>query len=151
LIRSASSYSKEHGRLEERKIFAVSTNNSKLNFFGLQQIAILERKRTVLQTGKETCEQVVLITDLDIEKLNVEEYLASKQTYWNIENKLHRKDFVFNEDRSTIRTVNGCTNMSTLRSFAVSFLQVNNITNVKRCVDNIRYSSASQFHAELFG
>jgi predicted transposase YbfD/YdcC len=63
-----------------------------------------------------------------------------KHTYWGIENTLHyRKDFVFGEDRSTIRRKHGPQNMSSLRNFALGFLLANNIGNVKRCVDNLKH------------
>jgi predicted transposase YbfD/YdcC len=74
-----------------------------------------------------------------------------KRDYWHIENKLHyRKDFVFGEDRSTIRAENGPENMATLRNFAISLLMANDIQNVKRCVDNFKYQPPEDIHRILF-
>ncbi len=65
---------------------------------------------------------------------------GGKRSYWGIENKLHyRKDFTFGEDRSTIRAKYGPQNMATLRNFALGLLLVNNVENVKRCVDNLQH------------
>jgi len=147
LIRSAKTLDKNHGRLEEREIFALATHNTTLQFQGVKQIARLRRKREVIKTGKVQEEEIFLITDIDHIHLDVQGFMHLKRDYWQIENKLHyRKDFVFGEDRSTIRVRYGPQNMSALRNFAVSLLMANNIDNVKRCVDNMRYDSASQLH-----
>jgi predicted transposase YbfD/YdcC len=67
------------------------------------------------------------------------QFMNYKRDYWHIENKLHYvKDFVFGEDRSTIRKKYGPQNMAALRNFAIGFLNCNHITNIKRCVDNLR-------------
>ena len=109
------------------------------------------RRREVLKTGKIQQDTVFLITNLDCQKASAERLLELKRQYWEIENKLHyRKDFVFNEDRSTIRAEHGPENMSTLRNFVISLLMANNIDNVKRCVDNLRYSCAAEVHQALF-
>jgi predicted transposase YbfD/YdcC len=111
------------------------------------QIARLSRDREILKYKKKTQEQVFLITNMTYECLSAQGFLELKRDYWHIENSLHyRKDFVFGEDRSTIRLGHGPQNMSSLRNFALSFLLANNIGNVKRCVDNIRYQSTAVFH-----
>jgi len=110
----------------------------------------LHRKREVLKPGKVEEETIFLITNRRYEELDVQSFLDLKQEYWAIENKLHyRKDFVFGEDRSTIRAKRGPENMSNLRNFAIGLLMANNVGNVKRCVENIRYSSASGSYAAL--
>jgi len=87
-----------------------------------------------------------LITNLAFEQLDAEAFMELKRSYWSIENKLHyRKDFVFGEDRSTIRKKHGPQNMSTLRNFAIGFLMVNDITNVKRCVENLQHNPLAFF------
>jgi predicted transposase YbfD/YdcC len=111
----------------------------------------VSREREILKTGKIHREEIYLITNKNHEELDAENFLELKREYWAIENKLHyRKDFVYGEDRSTIRAKNGPENMSSLRNFAVGLLMANNITNVKRCVDNIKYGSATDFHQSLF-
>lgn len=130
----------------------LATENSDLGFEGVKQIARLQRKRVVLKTGKTQEEEVFLITSIDHTLLDPEQFLTLKRDYWQIENKLHyRLDFVFGEDRSTIRRKHGPQNMAALRNFAVSLLMASKVDNVKRCVDNIRYSSATTFFSSLFG
>lgn len=151
LIRSCTTLDKAHGRIEEREIFVIETSNSKLNFAGVQQIAKLKRKRTTVKSGKITEEEIFLITNLSVEAADAERLMFLKRDYWSIENKLHyRKDFVFGEDRSTIRAEHGPENMATLRNFAISLLMANEIDNVKRCVDNLRYQTPESLHRCLF-
>lgn len=152
LIRNYKTIDKQHGRFEQREIFALATHNSWIEFDGVKQIAILHRKREVKQTRKEQEEAVCLITNIDCTQADAERLLQLKRDYWQVENGLHyRKDFVFGEDRSTIRRGHGPQNMSTLRNFAIGLLLSNDIGNVKRCVENLRYSPASKYHHALFG
>ena len=147
LIRTCKTIDKKHGRLEEREIFALATHNTRLLFKGVKQIARLRRRREVLKTGKVFKEEIFIITNMDCAQADAERLLFLKRDYWQIENKLHyRKDFVFGEDRSTIRVGHGPENMSALRNFVVSLLMVNKVGNVKRCVDNLRYGPASAVH-----
>lgn len=133
-----------HGRLEKREIFTLSTSNTSLLFPGVQQVAVLHRYRENLSTNKVSEELVYLITNAVAQKLNAKELLELKRSYWDVENKLHYiKDFVFGEDRSTIRAKHGPQNMSALRNFAVSVYNASGIENIKRFVDNIRYNNLS--------
>jgi predicted transposase YbfD/YdcC len=107
----------------------------------VQQVAHLHRERELLSSGKKNEEDVFLITDLKFNCLKAEEFARLKRLYWHIENKLHyRKDFVFDEDRSTIRTKFGPQNMSSLRNFAIGLLTCLGINNVKRCVENLQHN-----------
>lgn len=151
LIRTCTTIDKEHGRFEERKIFVIETSNSELNFKGIQQIAKLQRKRTIIKSDKTSEEEIFLITNLSVNEADAERLMFLKRDYWSIENKLHyRKDFVFGEDRSTIRAEHGPENMAALRNFANSLLMANNVDNVKRCVDNFKYQNPVKLHKSLF-
>jgi len=143
IIRSYSTeFESGHGRLERRDISVIATDYTELNFAGIQQICLLKRYRESFRTGKVEEETVFLITDLSSEQATPKRLLELKREYWHIENKLHYiKDNVFGEDRSTIRLENGPRNMSALRNFAVSLYQALGVPNIKRFVDNIRYSN----------
>ncbi len=140
LLYSHECIDKDHGRLEHRAISVLSTENTTLHFPGVQQVAHLRRTRENLKTGRKSEEAVFLITDLPFEQLTAAQLMKLKREYWDIENKLHyRKDFVFGEDRSTIRAKHGPQNMAALRNFAIGLLMNLGIVNVKRCVDNLRH------------
>ena len=120
----------------------LGTHNSELCIPGILQAARVTRTREILKSGKKSKEEIFLITNLDSSQADAQKLLALKRSYWAIENKLHyRKDFVFGEDRSTIRARHGPQNMATLRNFALGFFAANNITNVKRCVDNRQHDT----------
>jgi predicted transposase YbfD/YdcC len=106
----------------------------------VKQVAHLRRTRETLNTGRTSEQEIFLITNLSFEQLTAQQFLHLNRSYWEIENKLHyRKDFVFGEDRSTIRTGNGPQNMATLRNFAIGLLTSLGVDNVKRCVENLRH------------
>ena len=133
-----------HGRVEKRSIRVVSAGNEQLMMPGIRQIAILERYRKDKRTGKETIELVYLVTNMPEEKLSAQLFLEIKRDYWCVENELHyRKDFVYGEDRSTIRAGYGAQNIASLRNFSLSLLIANGIENVKRLVDNVKYCFAT--------
>jgi predicted transposase YbfD/YdcC len=117
------------------------TDKTSLHFQGVKQVARLTRTREILKYNKKTSEQIFLITDIHHNSLTAQNFLSLKRDYWGIENSLHyRKDFVFGEDRSTIRVNFGPQNISSLRNFAIGVLLANDITNVKRCVDNLKHN-----------
>ena len=87
-------------------------------------------------------EIVYLITNAPESELSAQSLLELKRSYLDVENKLHYiKDFVFGEDRSTIRAKNGPQNMSALRNLAVSIYNASGSKNIKRFVDNIKYNN----------
>lgn len=122
-----------------------------MNFEGVKQVAKLVRKREVIKSGVVSEETVILITNLDHAQADPERIMQLKREYWAIENQLHyRKDFVFGEDRSTIRAEHGPQNMATLRNFAVSLMMASGVQNIKRCVDNLRYQRSEHVHSAFF-
>jgi hypothetical protein len=126
--------------LECREIEVLSTELTGLVFPGVKQAACLRRQREILKSGLKQSEEVFLISDRSFDQLDAKVFFNYKRSYWDIENKLHyRKDFVFGEDRSTIRAESGPQNMSTLRNFAIGFLTNLGIRNIKRCVDNLHH------------
>jgi predicted transposase YbfD/YdcC len=140
LLYSFEQTEKRHGRLEHREISVLATEHTTLVFPDVKQVARLRRTREVLKSGAKSEEEIFLITNRSFEDLDAEAFANLKRSYWDIENKLHyRKDFVFGEDRSTIRKGHGPQNMSSLRNFALGLLLNLGITNVKRCVDNLRH------------
>jgi predicted transposase YbfD/YdcC len=117
----------------------LDTHKTQFIIPGIQQVARVVRRRKVVKTGKETVETVYVITSLPHESLDAATFLAWHRGYWMIENGLHyHKDMVFGEDRSTIRTAHGPANMASLRNFAIGLFLRNGITNIKRCVENLR-------------
>jgi len=151
LIYTHSSLDKGHGRLEHRTIYVLDTSKTELPIPDIQQIGRLVTTRETLKTGKTTSDITFLITNLSFDQLTAERFLHLKRRYWDIENKLHyRKDFVYGEDRSTIRAKYGPQNMATLRNFAIGLLSSLGIDNIKRCVDNLRIDPQTLINQPVF-
>ena len=143
-------HEKQHGRIEYRRISVLNTSRIELAFPDVQQAALLHRERIIVSSGKTTTDDVFLITDLEFPLLNAQEFARLKRLYWHIENKLHyRKDFVFGEDRATMRSRHGPQNMSSLRNFAVGLLTCVGVANVKRCVDNLQHNPSALLQSTL--
>ena len=153
LIRSyETGYEKGHGRLENRSISVLSVHNTSLPIDGINQIAIITRERNIINNSEKYSNQSTpYITNALDSEMSAEEMLKIIRTHWDVENKLHYpKDFVFGEDRSTIRAKNGPMNMAALRNFAVSFYNICKVDNIKRCVDNVRSMGAVMFCEKVF-
>ncbi len=138
---------KAHGRLEERAIEVVDISGCNVGIPGIRQVARVKRRREVLATGKQPQEEEInLVTNMPFEQADAERLLWLNRHYWLIENRLHyAKDFVFGEDRSTIRVGHGPQNMASLRNFAIGLMLSNGITNIKRCVENLRHNPKQLF------
>ena len=81
-----------------------------------------------------------------IPDLYVSELKSRGTDYWAIENKVHYiADFVFGEDRSTIRAKNGPRVMSALSAFAMNVMRACGIGNLKRCVANLQNAPQNFF------
>ena len=117
----------------------MSVDSHSLVIPGITQIAKLVRTREVLKKKNASTETTYLITNLSFEEADAAHILKLKTDYWAIENKVHYvADFVFGEDRSTIRAKNGPRIMSALRAFAMNVMRACGITNIKRCVANLQ-------------
>ena len=82
---------------------------------------------------------------------DVAQLLHYKRAHWQIENGLHYiKDFVFGEDRSTIRKGSGPRVMAALRNFALGTLRLMGVKNIKRWVDAARLNAARLVEAVCY-
>lgn len=151
LIREAETVNEyAHGRIENRKIKVLSVRDGVIDFPFVKQIAVLSRTREIVKTGKVQTEDVYLITNLDSSEASAEDILRHKRGYWQIENCLHYvKDFVFNEDRSTIRVGSGPQVISAFRNLAVNICRLLGVPNIKRFVDCLKQKPLSVL--QLFG
>lgn len=151
LLDTFTTLDKGHGRLEERTVYRSHATNVKFLLPGIQQVALVVRKREELLTGKIQQESLFLISNLDPNKVSAEELLRLKRDYWKVEAELHwRKDMIFGEDRSTIRTKHGPVNMSTLRNFSISTLLARGVKNVKEFVETVLLMSPQEKIDTLF-
>lgn len=111
----------EHGRIETRKIAAVSELNwlqGKEKWKGLTSIIMVDSEREVNDERSQE-------TRYYISSLGADAHLLadSIRSHWGIENSLHwRLDVGFREDECRIRKGNGARNFAVLRHIALNLL-----------------------------
>lgn len=119
----AQEVSKGHGRLEERQITVSSQLKDFLQWPYLEQVFMLERRFTAINTG-EVCQQTVYgFTSLSRDKISPKQLLRETRSYWGIENGLHyRRDFTLQEDRTRITKGNLGQAMACINNLVIALL-----------------------------
>lgn len=116
---------KQHGRLEQRRIWTSTKLNDFVDFPYVAQVARIERTRQQVSSGKRETEVVYLITSLSAAEASPERLLALNRGHWEIENRLHWvRDVTFAEDQSQVRTGAGPRMMAMLRNLAISLVRL---------------------------
>ncbi len=124
---------KGHGRLEIREIWVSSEINDYVEFPHVQQVFTIRRHFEYLKSGKTFTELAHGVTSQDEKKASPQKILKQNRGHWSIENKTHyRLDVTFNEDKSTIRDLNGPMVMTFLRRFSTGILNILGYKNHRR-------------------
>jgi predicted transposase YbfD/YdcC len=115
---------KGHGRIEERKCWAVEGEAKWLgidkDWKDIRAIAVIERKRTI--RGKTSTEMSYYITSLPGKAQRI---ALSARSHWAIENSQHWVlDVTMNEDMSRARKDNAAVNLVTLRRMAINMINL---------------------------
>jgi len=111
---------KGHGRLEQRRLTAMSDETGFIDWPGLQQVFKLERKVTFLATEKVTVETVYGITSLSPGNGSARQLLEWTQNHWGIENGLHyRRDVTLLEDATRMSNPKQAEVMAILNNFVI--------------------------------
>lgn len=114
----------DHGRIETRKIWTTTELNSYLDFPHIGQAFLIERHALNKKNGEESKDIAYGITSRKPEEANAQQLLAINRGHWTIENSCHYiLDWIFDEDRSRIRTGYGPQNISRLRRFAIGIIK----------------------------
>jgi len=120
-MREAMTEERGHGRHEHRRVTASTQLNDYLDWPGVAQVFMVERR---WQEREETKQAVRYgITSVPPDVADAERLLTLARGHWQIENGLHYvKDVTLGEDRSLIHTGNGPSIMAILRDTVVSLL-----------------------------
>lgn len=120
-MRETTTMNKGHGRLEVRHLVASTALNDYLDWPGLAQVLMIERRWWERGEWQEAVRYG--ITSLPPAVADAERLLVLVRGHWQIENGLHYvKDVTLGEDRSLIHKGNGPSNLAILRDTAVSVL-----------------------------
>ena len=113
-----------HGRIEQRAIWITTRLNHYLNFPGVGQAFVIERHTVNKKTGKTATETVYGVTRHTPATATAAEVLAFNRGHWTIENGCHYTlDWNWDEDRCTLRTGHGPSNITALRRFAIGAIK----------------------------
>jgi len=130
IIKYEPSLEKDHGRLEEYKIYLLRGSwlspIIKEKWLGLEggSLAKVERKSIKVSTKKETWEERYYITSIPASKENAPRVAEVIRQHWGIENQLHWcLDVRFNQDRMQANNPNYIANRSALNKLALAYLQ----------------------------
>ncbi len=146
-----------HGRHEVRLLWALHDpfvnrhagehGVTRAPWPGLQQVARVERRRTVRRRGlvRQAIEVTYLVTSLPPERADAAALLALVRSHWRIENRLHYvRDVTFDEDRSQVRCGATPQVMATCRNLALALVRQAGATNIAAA---LRTYAARPHHA----
>lgn len=122
----------KHGRIEIRRIWTTSMLNDYVTFPHVAQAYRIEREITDKKTGKTTLVTAYGITSRKEEEASPQTVLHKVRGHWSVEVSHYIIDWVFDEDRSTIRTGFGPENMTRFRRFAIGLIKSKGIKGVSK-------------------
>lgn len=108
----------------------------------LGQVFRIDRHVTALDGSHPRTEVVFGLTDLSPEQASAAQIGAWVRGHWGIAMRLHwERDWVYDEDRSPMRTGHGPRVMATLRNTAIGLLPRLKIPNLQRAVNYLNRHS----------
>lgn len=118
---------KEHGRIEQREIWALAIRPEDIGFCAAAQIVRIRRRFTTVSSGQQSDETVFGVSSLrplpDLRE-NARCLMDIARDHWSIENGNHYvRDRTFDEDRCPVRHPNRARILATLRSLACFMTQ----------------------------
>ena len=114
---------KGHGRLETRRLDALTLPERVLRFDHARQAVRVIRERTELTTGETTTETAYAIPSVSAERAAPEQLLACNRGHWMVENANHyRRDASLGEDTSRLRARHAPANNATLNNIALAIV-----------------------------
>ena len=112
-----------HGRIETRRIWITDTLNDYVNFPHVAQVYRIEREAIDKKSGKISTEVAYGITSRTAEAADPKTVLNKVRQHWCVEVCHYLIDWIYDEDRSTIRTGYGPENITRIRRFAIGLIK----------------------------
>ncbi len=120
------------GRIEVRRIGTTTALNDYVNFPYVAQVYRIEREITDKKSGETSIEIAYGITSRTPEEACPKTVLHKVRDHWSVEVCHYIIDWVYDEDRSTIRVGHGPENRTRLRRFAIGLIKSKAIKNVSK-------------------
>ena len=121
-----------HGRIEVRRIWVTSELNGYVTFPHVAQVYRIEREITDKKTAETTFVTAYGITSRTAKEASPQTVLHKVRGHWSVEVSHYIIDWVFDEDRSTIRTGFGPENMTRIRRFAMGLIMSKGVKGVSK-------------------
>ncbi|MCP4272824.1 MAG: ISAs1 family transposase [Gammaproteobacteria bacterium] len=121
-----------HGRIEVRRIWTTTSLNDYVNFPHVAQVYRIEREVTDKKSGETSIETAYGITSRTTEEADPKTVLHKVRGHWSVEVSHYIIDWLYDEDRSTIRTGYGPENMTRLRRFAIGLIKSKVAKNISK-------------------
>lgn len=122
----------EHGRIEIRRIWTTTQLEGYLDFPHVAQVYQIEREITDKKSGETSRVIAYGITSRTTEEASPKTIVHKVRGHWSVEVSHYIIDWIYDEDRSTIRTGYGPENMTRLRRFAVGLVKSKAVKNVSK-------------------
>jgi len=122
----------EHGRIEMRRIWVCSGLNDYLTFPHVAQVYRIEREITDKKTGITSLVTAFGVTSRSKKQASPKTILYKVRGHWSVEVSHYMIDWVFDEDRSTIRTGYGPENMTRIRRFVIGLIKSKAIQGITK-------------------
>ncbi len=122
----------EHGRIEIRRIWVSSALNDYVTFPHVAQVYRIEREITDKKTGTTSLVTAFGVTSRSRKEAEPKTILNKVRGHWSVEVSHYIIDWVFDEDRSTIRTGYGPENMTRIRRFVIGLIKSKAIKGISK-------------------
>lgn len=122
----------EHGRVELRRIWVTTELNDYVTFPHVAQVYKIEREIMDKKTGKVSIEIAYGVTSRKPEETSAKKILHKVRGHWSVEAYHYIIDWIYDEDRSTIRTGYGPENITRLRRFGIGLIKSKGIKNISK-------------------
>ncbi len=122
----------EHGRIEIRRIWVSSALNDYVTFPHVAQVYRIEREITDKKTGITSLVTAFGVTSRSKKEASPKTILHKVRGHWSVEVSHYIIDWVFDEDRSTIRTGYGPENMTRMRRFVIGLIKSKAIKGISK-------------------
>lgn len=133
----------EHGRIERRRIWTTDRLNEYLRFPHVAQAYRIEREITDKKTGRTSIEIAYGITSRTRQEARPKVILHKVRGHWSVEAYHYIIDWIYDEDRSTIRVGYGPENMTRLRRFAIGLVKSKAVKNVSKKMRHLNKNTRS--------
>ncbi len=121
-----------HGRIEQRKIWVTSALNDYLLFPHIKQVYRIERETVNKKTGEISNEVCYGVTSRKSSEACAKTILYRVRGHWGVEVCHYIIDWIYDEDRSTIRTGFGPENITRIRRFAIGLIKSKPVKGISK-------------------